>query len=171
MELKINLQTANSLVDFVRFFSKTNLEFIPSDEDTFLNLLYEAICSGSVLPSWLNKPIFQNYLSKIELAHPDEQQLQRFIINVKGYSKDQMIHMREPTEYFKTFCGSESLNEDGLLTKKMALDFIIYQLPMRNVKVVDGTIYMNEYLNSLFNTSLVKIRHDELIDLIDTLFI
>ncbi len=42
---------------------------------------------------------------------------------------------------------------------------------MRNVKVVDGTIYMNEYLNSLFNTSLVKIRYDELIDLIDTLFI
>lgn len=79
--------------------------------------------------------------------------------------------MLQPTEHFKTFCGSEGLNKDGLLSKKMALNFIMYQIDLRNVKVSDGTIYMNEYMNALFNTSLNKIRNDELLGLIDTLFI
>jgi len=57
------------------------------------------------------------------------------------------------------------------MSKKMAFDFIMYQIQMRNIKVLDGTIYMNEYLNTLFNTNLTKIRNDELLSLIDTLFI
>jgi hypothetical protein len=39
------------------------------------------------------------------------------------------------------------------------------------VKTTDDIIYMNVYLNILFNTNLYKIRRDELIDLIDVLFV
>ena len=163
MELKI--KTADDVTQFVRFFSKSTLKFIPADD--FLPLLYEAICSGSILPSWLNN--FQNYMNQLILDHPEDQNLRRFI---KGYVNDSDAdELRKPTEHFKTFCGSESLTYDGLLSKKMALNFIMYQIDLRDVRVLDGTIYMNQYLNSLFNTSLVKLRNDELLDLIDTLFI
>lgn len=167
MEIKIN--TTEDLVQFVRFFSKTTLEFISKDEEKFLPLLYEAICSGSILPSWLNNSTFQNYVNQLILTHPEDHRLKRC---AKGYIHDSdASQMLEPTEHFKTFCGSEGLNKDGLMSKKMAFDFIMYQIQMRNIKVLDGTIYMNEYLNTLFNTNLTKIRNDELLSLIDTLFI
>ena len=166
MELKIN--NTDDLIQFVRFFSKTTLEFIPKDEGKFLSLLYEAICSGSILPSWLNNPTFQNYVNQLILTNPEDHLLKRC---AKGYVHDSdASQMLEPTEHFKTFCGSEGLNKDGLLSKKMALDFIMYQISLRNIKVLDGTIYMNDYLNTLFNTNLHKIRNDELLSLIDTLF-
>jgi len=100
--------------------------------------------------------------------YPEDNTLNRYL---KGYSNNSDAEqMLQPTEHFKTFCGYEGLTQNGLLSKKMALNFIMYQITLRNVKVVDGTIYMNEYLNSLFNTNLNKIRNDELLDLIDTLF-
>lgn len=167
MEIKIN--TTDDLIQFVRFFSKTTLEFIPKDEEKFLPLLYEAICSGNILPSWLNNPTFQKYLNQLIILHPEDYRLKRC---VKGYTQDSdATQMLQPTEHFKTFCGYEGLTKDGLLSKKMALNFIMYQIKIRNIKVLDGTIYMNQYLNTLFNTNLNKIRNDELIDLIDTLFI
>lgn len=167
MELKI--KNTDDLIQFVRFFSKTTLEFIPKDEEKFISLLYEAICSGNILPSWLNNPTFQNYVNQLILTHPESHMLKRYS---KGYTQDSdLSQMLEPTEHFKTFCGSEGLNKDGLLSKKMALDFIMYQISLRNIKVLDGTIYMNEYINSLFNTNLNKIRNDELLSLIDTLFV
>lgn len=166
MEVKIN--NTDDVIQFVRFFSKTTLEFIPKDEEKFLHLLYEAICSGSILPSWLNNSTFQNYVNLLILTHPEDHVLKRC---AKGYTHySDASQMLQPTEHFKTFCGSEGLTQNGLLSKKMALDFIMYQISLRNIKVLDGTIYMDEYLNTLFNTNLHKIRNDELIDLIDTLF-
>jgi len=167
MDIKIN--NTDDLIQFVRFFSKTTLEFIPKDEEAFASLLYEAICSGSILPSWLNNSTFQKYLNQLIMLHPEDYRLKRCS---KGYVNDSDVtQMLQPTEHFKTFCGYEGLTKDGLLSKKMALNFIMYQISLRGIKVVDGTIYMNDYLNSLFNTNLNKIRNDELIDLIDTLFI
>ena len=165
--MELQIKTAEDLIQFVRFFSKSTLKFIPKDETTFLPLLYEAICSGNILPSWLNN--FQNYLNQLIIDHPEDQNLTRFI---KGYANNSDAdELRKPTEHFKTFCGSEGLTQDGLLSKEMALSFIMYQINIRNIKVVDGTIYMDRYLNTLFNTSLYKIRNDELLDLINTLFI
>jgi hypothetical protein len=163
MEIQIN--TADDVIQFVRFFSKSTLEFIPKNDFSFL--LYEAIRSGNLLPSWLNNSTFQNYLNQLILDNPEDQTLKRFI---KGYSNSDANQMLQPTEHFKTFCGSESLTQDGLLSKKMALSFIMYQIGLRGVRVIDGTIYMDDYLNSLFNTNLYKIRNDEFLDLIDTLF-
>ena len=162
--MELQIKTADDVTQFVRFFSKSTLKFIPAHD--FLPLLYEAICSGNILPSWLNN--FQNYLNQLILDHPEDQNLRRFI---KGYVNDsEADELRKPTEHFKTFCGSEGLTQDGVLSKKMALSFVMYQINIRNVKVLDGTIYMDDYLNSLFNTNLYKIRNDELLDFIDTLF-
>jgi hypothetical protein len=164
MELKIH--TAEDVRQFVRFFSKSSLTFIPTDE--FSSLLYEAIGSGTIFPSWLNNYTLQKCLNEMLVKYPEDQNLKRFI---KGYSNSEADELRKPTEHFKTFCGSEGLTQDGLLTKKMALNFIMYQIDLRKITVIDGSIYMNEYLNTLFNTNLYKIRSDELLDLIDTLFI
>jgi len=166
MELKIKINNTDDLVQFVRFFSKSSLTFIPSEG--FAPLLYEAICSGNILPSWLNHSIFQEYLNELIVLHQEDNKLKRYI---KGYNDSDATEMLRPTEHFKTFCGSEGLTKDGLLSKKMALNFIMYQITLRGVKVSDGSIYMNEYLNLLFDTNLNKIRNDELLGLIDTLFI
>lgn len=166
MELQIN--TIEELTQFIRIFSKSTLEFTPKNEN-FIDLLYKAIYSGNILPSWLSNSTCQKYVNQLILAHPEEQYLKKF---VKGYINDSdTLEMLKPTEHFKIFCGPENLDKDGLINKKMALNFVMYQISMRNVKVIDGTIYMNEYLNSLFNTTLYKIRNDELLDLIDTLFV
>jgi hypothetical protein len=168
MELKIKINTTEDLIQFIKFFSKTNLDFIPMKED-FSTLLYEAICSGNILLSWLNNSTFQNYVNELITLHPEDNKLKLYL---KGYTQDSDANeMLEPTEHFKIFCGYEGMNKDGLLSKKMALDFIMYQINKRNIKVSDGTIHMNEYLNTLFNTSLNMIRNDELLGLIDTLFI
>lgn len=155
------------MIQFVRFFSKSSIEFNPKNDD-FINLLYKAICSGNILPSWLDNSIFQDYLQDLIQMYPEDNSLKRY---VKGYNNSDADTMLQPTEHFKTFCGYEGLTKDGLLSKKMALNFIMYQINLRNIKVSDGTIYMNEYLNTLFNTNLTKIRNDELVGLIDTLFI
>jgi hypothetical protein len=165
--MEVILRNTEEVVHFVRFLSKSTIEFTPKNDD-FQNLLYKAICSGNILPSWLNSPIFQYYLEQIILMYPEDNTLKRYI---KGYSTSDAEDMLQPTEYFKTFCGPEGLTQHGLLSKKMALNFIMYQIDLRAIKVVDGTIYMNDYLNSLFKTNLYKIRNDELLDLIDTLFI
>jgi hypothetical protein len=165
--MDIRLRTVEDVVQFVRFFSKSSIEFTPKNDD-FINLLYKAICSGNILPSWLDDCIFQSYLNELIEMYPEDNMLKRY---VKGYNHSDVDILLQPTEYFKTFCGSEGLTQDGLLSKKMALNFIMYQIDIRGVKIIDGNIYMNDYLNSLFKTNLYKLRNDELIGLIDTLFI
>lgn len=155
------------MIQFVRFFSKSSIEFTPKNDD-FINLLYKAIQSGNILPSWLDGCIMQSYLNELIEMYPEDNTLKRY---VKGYNNSDADTMLQPTEHFKTFCGSEGVNQDGLLSKKMALNFIMYQIQIRNIKVLDGTIYMDEFLKSLFNTGLNKLRNDELLGLIDTLFI
>ena len=165
--MDIRLRTIEDMIQFVRFFSKSSIEFTPKNDD-FINLLYKAISSGNILPSWLDGCIMQSYLNELIEMYPEDNSLKRY---VKGYNNSDADTMLEPTEHFKTFCGYEGLTKDGLLSKKMALNFIMYQIQIRNIKVSDGTIYMNEYLNTLFNTNFNKITNDELVSLIDTLFI
>jgi hypothetical protein len=165
--MEVTIRNIEQMTEFVRFFSKSSIEFTPKNDD-FINLLYKAISSGSILPTWLSSQIFQDYVEEMIQMYPEDTTLKRYI---KGYTTSDAEDMLEPTEYFKTFCGPEGLTQDGRLSKKMALNFIMYQIGLRSVKVIDGTIYMNDYLNSLFKTNLYKIRNDELIDLIDTLFI
>ena len=165
--MEVKIRNIEQMTEFVRFFSKSSIEFTPTNDD-FLNLLYKAISSGNILSSWLISPIFQCYVEELIQIYPEDNTLKRYI---KGYKTSESEDMLEPTEHFKTFCGSEGLTQDGRLTKKMAFDFIMCQIGARSIKVIDGTIYMNDYLNSLFQTNLYKIRNDELIDLIDTLFI
>lgn len=124
------------------------------------------------MPSWLNNHIFEPYMNSLKSIYPDDIKLFKFIDSVKGYYNDSFSSvMLKPTEHFKTFCGSEALTHYGLMSKRMALNYIMYQIDMRKIKMEDDIIYMDEYLNSLFNTKLHKVRRDELVDLIDTLFI
>jgi len=60
---------------------------------------------------------------------------------------------RKPTEHFKRFCGSTCLDKNGLTSKKCVLDFIGYQIIMRNIKKDDTKVFMNDYLRAFFNTT------------------
>ena len=124
------------------------------------------------MPSWLNNKKFEPYINSLRSKYSEDNKLHNFLDSVKEHYNDSFSSvMLKPTEHFKTFCGSEALTYYGLMSKKMALNYVMYQINLRKIKVKDDIIYMDEYLNSLFNTSLHKIRKDELIDLIDTLLI
>lgn len=172
MELKIKITTPDEIARCVEFFAKSSLNFVPDNEEEFLVALYETIGNGYIMPSWLNNNKFEPYVNSLRSKYADDNKLDTFLDSVKGYYNDSFSSvMLKPTEHFKTFCGSESLTHYGFMSKKMALNYIMYQINLRKIKVKDDIIYMDEYLNTLFNTSLHKIRKDELIDLIDTLFI
>ena len=172
MELKVKIHNIEEMVDVVKFLSKSTLKFIPTDQDDFTKLLYDTISSGNVSPSLLNNEMFEEYLNIIERNNTTDIQLNKFIANVKGcYTDSFSSDMLKPTDHFKMLCGPESLNDSGYMTKRMALNFIMYQISIQNVKMSGDIIYMNMYLNTLFNTNIYKIRKDELIDLIDTLFV
>jgi hypothetical protein len=172
MELKIKINNIEEMVDVVKFFSKSTLKFIPTSQDDFVKLLYDTISSGNVSPSWLNNQLFEEYLNIIEQKNTTDIQLNKFIANVKGcYTDSFSTDMLKPTDHFKMLCGPESLNVNGCMTKRMAYNFIMYQISIQNVKTTDDIIYMNVYLNILFNTNLYKIRRDELIDMLDVLFV
>lgn len=172
MELKIKISTNDEMLRFVKFFSKSSLEFTPANKDEFTKVLYDTICSGSLTPSCLKGSVFEEYLATIDLKYSDDTQVKNFINSVKEVVNDSIAPiLLKPTEHFRMICGPEALSCDGMMSKKDAFDYIMYQISMRNVKVSNGTIYMDEYLNTLFNTNLTKIRKDELLDFIDTLFL
>jgi hypothetical protein len=172
MELKIKISTNDEMLRFVKFFSKSSLEFTPANKEEFTEILYDTIRSGSLTPSYLKSSVFEEYLTAIDLKYSSGTQVKNFINGVKEVFNDSITPvLLKPTEHFRMICGSEALSCDGMMSKKNAFDYIMYQISIRNVKVSNGTIYMDDYLNTLFNTSLTKVRKDELLDFIDTLFL
>jgi hypothetical protein len=83
IQMEVNIRNIEQMTEFVRFFSKSSIEFTPKNDD-FLNLLYKAISSGSILPSWLDSSIFQYYLHELIEIYPEDNNLKRY---VKGYNE------------------------------------------------------------------------------------
>lgn len=172
MDVSITITTQDEMTRFIKFFSKSGLQVHPSNPEAFVELLYTTIVSGSISQSWLSSDVFSEYVNILLSTYSEDEFLVKFIDGVRGYYNDSVSSMKlQPTEHFKIICGTEALDSNGLISRKEALDFIMYQISIRNITVKDNTIFMDDYLNNTFNTNLHKVRKDELLDLIDTLFL
>ena len=78
---------------------------------------------------------------------------------------------QQPTPEFAKECGKENLNRNGFISKSWAYKYIMTQIKLRDIPMIDDIIYVDEYLQKLFSINSVKIDKYELIDLLDKLFI
>jgi hypothetical protein len=168
--INIKLETESEVIEFVKFLSKVSIHFI--GDDKFTNLLHKAILSGKIVPSWLDNDIFSSYLESISKEYYEDERLQRFINSIKGCYNDSFSSVKlKPTEHFKKFCGPEWLNYNGLMSKKSAYDFVMYQISVRKVNVYDDKINVNDYLKDLLNVNVDVLSKWELVNVLDSLFV
>lgn len=167
--IQIKLETEEDLVDFVKFLSNTSIQF--TGDDNFMKLFHKAIISGKISPSWLDNDIFSSYLESISKEYNEDERLQRFIKSIKGCYNDSFSSVKlKPTEHFKKFCGPEWLNYNGLMSKKSAYDFVMYQISVRKISISDDKINMTDYLKELLNVNVDVLSKWELVNMLDGLF-
>jgi len=154
--ITFNITTTNQMKDFIFFQHKSGLMIYTQENDEFYELLYKSIQEKKVYPGWLHRKYLDILKDKYNTNVDDTHILQD--INEK------------PTEKFASICGRENLTKDGLISKRWAYNFIMNQIKLRGTHVVDDIIYVDDFLQSLFNIHSVKIDRYELTDLIDTLF-
>jgi hypothetical protein len=148
--------------DFIFFLYKSGLILEREEGESFYELLYEAIKEKKVYPLWLKKENLLRYLEYLKTRYdPSIGEIDCLLSDV--YQK--------PTTEFARECGRENLNKDGHISKSWAYQFIMNQIKVRGILVVDDIIYVDDYLQKVLNINSVKIDKYDLIDLIDTLFI
>jgi hypothetical protein len=148
--------------DFIFVLYKSGLTLEREEGDTFYELLHEAIKEKKVYPLWLKKDNLVRYLEYLKMRYnPNIGEIDCLLSEV--YQK--------PTPEFARECGRENLNKQGFISKSWAYQFIMKQIEIRKIPVVDDIIYVDGYLQKVLNINSVKIDKYELIDLIDTLFV
>ena len=157
-----SINTTSQMKDFIFFLYKSGLSLEREEDNSFYDLLYEAIKEKKVYPLWLKKENLVRYLEYLKTSYDPK-------VGEIDYLLSEVY--QQPTPDFVKECGKENLNKDGYTSKSWAYQFIMKQVKVRNIPVVDDIIYVDDYLQKLFRINSVKIDKYELIDLIDKLFI
>jgi len=160
--VQFNINTTSQMKDFIFFLYKSGLTLEREEGESFYELLYEAINEKKVYPLWLKKENLVRYLEYLKTRYnPNIGEIDCLLSDV--YQK--------PTPEFARECGRENLNKNGFISKSWAYQFIMNQIKVRGIPVVDDIIYVDNYLQKVLNINSVKIDKYELIHLLDTLFI
>jgi len=156
------INTTSQMKDFIFFLYKSGLSLERQEEDSFYEILYNAIKEKKVYPLWLKKENLVRYLEIVKNRYdPNIGEIDCLLSEV----------YQQPTPEFARECGKENLNKNGLISKSWAYHYIMSQIKVRNIPVVDDVIQVDDYLQKLFSINSVKIDKYELIDLLDKLFI
>lgn len=148
--------------DFIFFLYKSGLNLERDEDDSFYELLYEAIKEKKIYPLWLKKDNLVKYLEYLKTRYdPNIGEIDYLLSDV----------YQQPTPEFARECGRENLNKYGFISKSWAYQFIMNQIKIKDIPVIDDIIYVDDYLQKLFGINSVKIDKYEMIDLIDRLFI
>jgi hypothetical protein len=160
--VRFSINTTSQMKDFIFFLYKSGLRLEREEEDSFYELLYESIKEKKVYPLWLKKENLVRYLEYLKMKYdPKIGEINCLLSEV----------YQRPTPEFAKECGRENLNKDGFISKSWAYHFIMNQVKLRNIPVIDDIIHVDDYLQKLFGINSVKIDKYELIDLLDNLFI
>lgn len=157
-----SINTTSQMKDFIFFLYKSGLMLDREEDYTFYELLYQAIKEKKVYPLWLKKENLVRYLEYLKTRYDPS-------IGEIDYLLSEVY--QQPTPEFAKECGRENLNKNGFLSKSWAYQFIMNQIKIRNIPVIDDVIQVDDYLQKLFGINSVKIDKYELIDLLDKLFI
>ena len=162
VEVRFSINTTSQMKDFIFFLYKSGLMLEREEDYTFYELLYQSIKEKKVYPLWLKKENLLRYLEYLKTRYdPNIGEIDYLLSEI--YQK--------PTPEFARECGRENLNKDGNISKSWAYQFIMSQIKIRNIPVIDDVIQVDDYLQKLFGINSVKIDKYELIDLLDRLFI
>ena len=127
--------------DFIFFLYKSGLTLEREEEDSFYEILYEAIKEKKVYPLWLKKENLVRYLDYLKMKYDSN-------IGEIDYLLSEVY--QQPTPEFARECGKENLNKYGFISKSWAYQFIMNQIKIRNISVIDDIIYVDDYLQKLF---------------------
>ena len=160
--VRFSINTTSQMKDFIFFLYKSGLTLEREEEDSFYQVLYEAIKEKKVYPLWLKKENLVRYLDYLKMKYDSN-------IGEIDYLLSEVY--QQPTPEFARECGRENLNKYGFISKSWAYQFIMKQIKIREISVIDDIIYVDDYLQKLLGINSVKIDKYELIDLLDKLFI
>lgn len=173
----LTIQSEAELVKLLEFVYISKIQVEIQDSDRFEKLLYQAIDSEKIQPSWVRDDRYSKHLQKIEddlvavLEEGDDtgesqehlQNIREFrkLVN-KDYNTELMNTYFTPTEHFKGFCGYEWLTPKGKITPNGVLHFLEQQLQIREIPIVNGMIYTNEWVRNVLEDGREFIQHDDL---------
>lgn len=162
-ELTFIIQTTDEMKEFIFFLYKSGLSIQMKEDDRFYDLLYKSLKEKKVYPIWLKRENLNRYLTIMNEKYTD----------LHLVENDYLLStiLMKPKPLFAQACGTENLTKGGLISKKMAYNFIMNQVNHMKMPVVDDIIYINEDLQKLLDINSGKIDKYELILLIDRLFI
>jgi len=136
-----SINTTSQMKDFIFFLYKSGLTLEREEEDSFYEILYEAIKEKKVYPLWLKKENLVRYLDYLKMKYDSN-------IGEIDYLLSEVY--QQPTPEFARECGKENLNKYGFISKSWAYQFIMNQIKIRNISVIDDIIYVDDYLQKLF---------------------
>jgi hypothetical protein len=175
--LLFRIQSEAELVKLLEFLHTSKVQFEIQDSDRFEKLLYQAIDSEKIQPSWVRDDRYSKHLQKIEndvvavLEEGDDTgEAQEHLVNIrefrklvnKEYDTELMNTYFTPTEHFKGFCGPENLTPKGKITPNGVLHFFEYQFKIRNIKIQNGLIHTNEWVRTVLEDGREFIQYDDL---------
>ena len=159
-EVKINISSTDEMKNFIFFLYKSGFQPTLENDNSFYELLYKSIKERKIYPVWLKEKNTSEFLKTLNTMYED--------VSDNDYLLSS--ELLKPTPEFAEACGKEHLTKNGLISKKMAYDFILKQVYYKTPDLVGDLLILTEDLQNLLKVNSGKIDKYELTLLIDNLF-
>ena len=158
-EVKIIISSTDQMKNFIFFLYKSGFQPTLEKDQSFYELLYKSIKEKKIYPVWLKEKNTSEFLKTLNTMYhiPDSDYLLS-------------SELLKPTPEFAEACGKEYLTKNGLISKKMAYDFILKQVYYKTPDLVGDLLVLTEDLQNLLKVNSGKIDKYELTLLINNLF-
>jgi hypothetical protein len=158
-EVKIIINSTDQMKNFIFFLYKSGFQPTLEKDQSFYELLYKSIKEKKIYPVWLKEKNTSEFLKILNTMYhiPDSDYLLS-------------SELLKPTPEFAEACGKEYLTKNGLISKKMAYDFILKQVYYKTPDLVGDLLVLTEDLQNLLKVNSGKIDKYELTLLINNLF-
>jgi hypothetical protein len=158
-EVKIIISSTDQMKNFIFFLYKSGFQPTLEKDQSFYELLYKSIKEKKIYPVWLKEKNTSEFLKTLNTMYhiPDSDYLLS-------------SELLKPTPEFAEACGKEYLTKNGLISKKMAYDFILKQVYYKTPELVGDLLVLTEDLQNLLKVNSGKIDKYELTLLINNLF-
>lgn len=159
-EVKIIISSTDEMKDFIFFLYKTGFEATLEKDNSFYELLYKSIKEKKIYPVWLKEKNTSEFLKTLNTMYGD--------VSDNDYLLS--TELLKPTPEFAEACGKEHLTKNGLISKKMAYDFILKQVYYNRPDISDDVLVLTQPLQNLLKVNSEKIDKYELTLVVNNLF-
>ena len=158
-EVKIIISSTDQMKNFIFFLYKSGFQPTLEKDQSFYELLYKSIKEKKIYPVWLKEKNTSEFLKTLNTMYhiPDSDYLLS-------------SELLKPTPEFAEACGKEYLTKNGLISKKMAYDFVLKQVYYKTPDLVGDILVLTDPLQNLLKVNSGKIDKYELTLLINNLF-